>query len=76
MKGVFKHGRPSNRVYFSPCVYRSNFVGYNAMTKGTKVLWCGFDPATIIDIAGEWATIRFDDTHSVTITNIKHLEIV
>ena len=46
------------------------------MTKGTKVLWCGFDPATIVSIAGEWATIQFDDTHSITITNIKHLEEV
>jgi hypothetical protein len=44
------------------------------MSIGTKVLWCGFDPATVIDIAGEWVTIRFDDTHSITITNIKHLE--
>jgi hypothetical protein len=46
------------------------------MTVGTKVLWCGFDPATVIQIAGEWATIRFDDTQSTTITNVKHLEIV
>ena len=46
------------------------------MTKGTKVLWCGFDPATVISIAGEWVTIQFDDTHSITITNIKHLEEV
>ena len=46
------------------------------MSKGTKVLWCGFDPATVIDISGEWVMIRFDDTHSTTITNIKHLEIV
>jgi hypothetical protein len=46
------------------------------MTVGTKVLWCGFDPATVIQISGEWATIKFDDTQSITITNVKHLEIV
>ena len=74
--GVFKHGRPSHRVYFSPYIYRSYFVGDYAMSKGTKVLWCGFDPATVIDIAGEWVTIQFDDTRTTTITNIKHLEIV
>jgi hypothetical protein len=46
------------------------------MTKGTKVLWCGFDPATVIDIEGEWVLIQFNDTHSTIVTNIKHLEIV
>ena len=46
------------------------------MRIGDKVLWCGFDPATIEMIAGEWATIRFDDTHTQTIVNIKHLQEV
>lgn len=46
------------------------------MIKGDKVLWCGFDPATIEAISGEWATIRFDDTHTTTIVNIKHLRSV
>jgi hypothetical protein len=27
-------------------------------------------------MAGEWATIRFDDTHTTTIVNIKHLREV
>ena len=46
------------------------------MKAGDRVLWCGFDPATVINISGEWATIQFDDTKSITITNIKHLEEV
>lgn len=46
------------------------------MSVGDKVLWCGFDPATIEQINGEWATIRFDDTHTTTIVNIKHLREV
>jgi hypothetical protein len=46
------------------------------MIKGDKVLWCGFDPATIESISGEWATIRFDDTNTTTIVNIKHLRSV
>ena len=46
------------------------------MSAGDRVLWCGFDPATIVNVAGEWATIRFDDTHTTTIVNIKHIEVV
>jgi hypothetical protein len=46
------------------------------MNIGTKVLWCGFDPATVISISGEWAMIRFKDTNTTTVVNIKHLEIV
>ena len=44
------------------------------MTKGELALWCGIDIVEIVDIAGEWATIRFPDTKSTTITNIKHLQ--
>jgi hypothetical protein len=46
------------------------------MMAGDRVLWCGFDPATIISVVGDWATIRFDDTRTQTIVNIRHLEIV
>jgi hypothetical protein len=46
------------------------------MTKGNLALWCGLDIVEIVSISGEWATIRFPDTHSTTITNIKHLEEV
>jgi hypothetical protein len=46
------------------------------MSTGDKVLWCGFDPATIVSIAGDWVTIKFDDTHTTTIVNIKHLKEV
>ena len=46
------------------------------MIKGDRVLWCGFDLATIVNISGEWATIRFDDTHTTTIVNVKHLREV
>jgi hypothetical protein len=46
------------------------------MTKGTRVLWCGFDPATVIRVVGEWVEIMFDDTHTTTLVNIKHLEEV
>lgn len=49
-------------------------MGYNIMTTGDRVLWCGFDPAIILSVAGEWATIRFDDTRTTTIVNIKHLK--
>ena len=40
---------------------------------GDHAIWCGFDEVEIVDISGEWATIRFPDTHSTTITNTKHL---
>ena len=42
--------------------------------QGDRAIWCGFDEVEIVDISGEWATIRFPDTHSTTITNTKHLE--
>ena len=52
--------------------------GDNAMINeyfkaGDHAIWCGFDEVEIVDISGEWATIRFPDTHSTTITNTKHL---
>ena len=54
-------------------------MGDNAMINeyfkaGDRAIWCGFDEVEIVDISGEWATIRFPDTHTTTITNTKHLE--
>jgi hypothetical protein len=46
------------------------------MTNGDMVLWCGLDLVEIVQVSGEWVTILFPDTHSTTITNIKHLEEV
>ena len=77
-KRVFKH-EPLIRLYFSPYTDRNYFGGNNAMINeyfkaGDRAIWCGFDEVEIVDISGEWATIRFPDTHSTTITNTKHLE--
>ena len=75
--GVFKHDKQTfRRANYRSSIRGDYFARHYLMTKGTKVLWCGFDPATVISIAGEWATIQFDDTKSITITNIKHLEEV
>ena len=50
--------------------------GESRMRAGDRVLWCGIDPATILSVEGEWATIHFDDTRTTTTVNLKHLEIV
>ena len=42
--------------------------------EGDLALWCGLDVVEIVDISGEWATIKFPDTQSKTITNTKYLE--
>jgi hypothetical protein len=78
--GVFKHEPQQfwyvNECLTSPCnlFYFTN--GNYIMTIGSHVLWCGFDPAIIESISGEWATIRFDDTKTSIIVNIRHLREV
>jgi hypothetical protein len=78
---MIDHDRPIKSHTTCDGVGYDNFDGYNAMTNeyfkaGDLVLWCGLDIVEIVDISGEWATIRFPDTHSTTITNTKHLDEV